>query len=474
MRVAVVGGGITGLAAAYGLAQAEGLRAGEVTLYEEAPRLGGKILTERMDGFLLEAGPDSFLTSKPEAVALSRALGLGEELVGTGRDRTVYVLSRGRLHPLPEGLALVAPTRVLPFLRSRLFTLPEKARIGAELFLPPRTSDGDESLGAFVRRRLGQAALDRIAAPLLAGIYAGDAEQLSLEATFPLLRDLERRHGSVIAGMLARRRVAPGADGRLPLFATLRGGLDRLVDRLGAALEGVEVRTEAGVGAIAREGSGYLLDLTTGERARSDAVILATPAFVTASLLQPLAPEAASLLRQIPYASTATVSLAFREGDLPPLRGHGFVVARGEGRRITACTWASAKWPDRAPPGFALLRAYVGSAGDAAVLEQSDEEILRVVGEELYAAMGITASPVLRRIVRWPASMPQYTVGHLERLAAAEAALARLPRLFLAGAAYRGIGLPDCIRQGLAAAAAVAGRTPSNPPARIDSSCRSA
>ncbi len=189
-------------------------------------------------------------------------------------------------------------------------------------------------------------------------------------------------------------------------------------------------------------------------------MILATPAFAAASLLQPLAPEAAALLRQIPYASTATVSLAFREGDLPSLRGHGFVVARGEGRRITACTWASAKWPDRAPPGFALLRAYVGSASDAAVLEHSDEEILRVVGEELHAAMGITASPVFWRIVRWPASMPQYTVGHLERLTAAEAALARLPGLLLAGAAYRGIGLPDCIRQGLTAAAAVAGRTP--------------
>lgn len=458
MRVAVVGGGITGLAAAYGLVQAGGLRGAEVTLYEQAQRLGGKILTERIDGFLLEAGPDSFLTSKPEAVALSQALGLGEELVGTGPHRTVYVLSRGRLHPLPEGLALVAPTKVLPFLRSGLFTLPEKARIGAELLLPPRTGDGDESLGAFVRRRLGQAALDRIAAPLLAGIYAGDAEQLSLEATFPLLRDLERRHGSVIAGMLARRRAAADADGRLSLFATLRGGLDRLVERLVAALEGVEVRTGSGVKAIARQGSGYLLHLTTGERAGADAVILTTPAFVAASLLQFLAPEAASLLRQIPYASTATVSLAFREGDLPMLRGHGFVVARGEGRRITACTWASAKWPDRAPPGFALLRAYVGSASDAAVLEQSDEEILRVVGEELHAAMGITASPVLWRIVRWPVSMPQYTVGHLERLAAAEAALARLPGLYLAGAAYRGIGLPDCIRQGLRAAAMVAGK----------------
>ena len=454
MRIAVVGGGITGLAAAYAL------RGHDVTLLERDARLGGKILTERIDGFLLEAGPDSFLTTKPQAVALCRELGLADRLTGTNPGRTVYVLSRGRLHPLPDGLMLIAPTKVAPFLRSRLFSLREKARIAADLFLPPRAADRDESLAAFVRRRLGQAALDRIAAPLLAGIYAGESEQLSLRATFPQLLDLEKKYGSLIAGMLAQRRrtaVSPSTDGRLPLFMTLDDGLDRLVDRLAASLQGVDVRTGTGVAALSRSASGYSLHLDTGDRVRADAVMLTTPAYVTADLLDALAPDAAALLRQIPYASTATISLGYRQQDLPPLDGHGFVVARGEGRRITACTWASTKWPARAPGGYGLLRAYVGSAGDPEVLEGSDDEIIQIVRGELAAAMGLQARPVLTRVVRWPRSMPQYTLGHLDRLAAIERALSRLPGIVLAGAGYRGIGLPDCIRQGRAAAARVGG-----------------
>ena len=454
MRIAVVGGGITGLAAAYAL------RGHDVTLLERDARLGGKILTERIDGFLLEAGPDSFLTTKPEAVALCRELGLADRLTGTNPGRTVYVLSRGRLHPLPDGLMLIAPTKVAPFLRSGLFSLREKARMAADLFLPPRAADRDESLAAFVRRRLGQAALDRIAAPLLAGIYAGESEQLSLRATFPQLLDLEKKHGSLIAGMLAQRRrtaVSPSTDGRLPLFMTLDDGLDRLVDRLAASLQGVDVRTGTGVAALSRSASGYSLHLDTGDRVRADAVMLTTPAYVTADLLDALAPDAAALLRQIPYASTATISLGYRQQDLPPLDGHGFVAARGEGRRITACTWASAKWPARAPGGYGLLRAYVGSAADPEALERSDDEIIQIVRGELAAAMGLQARPVLTRVVRWPRSMPQYTLGHLDRLAAIEHALSRLPGIVLAGAAYRGIGLPDCIRQGRAAAARVGG-----------------
>ncbi len=448
MKVAVVGGGITGLTAAFAL------RGRDVTLIEQEPRLGGKILTERRDGFLLEAGPDSFLTTKPEAVDLARRLGLGEQLIGTTSGRTVYVLSRGRLHPLPDGVMLVAPTRVAPFLRSRLFSVSEKARIAADLVLPPRAQDGDESLGAFVRRRLGQATLDRLAAPLLAGIYAGDADALSLRATFPQLQELERTHGSVIAGMLALRRrpAAASGDGRLPLFMTIHSGLDQLVERLAASLEGVEVRSGAAVLEIAREGSGYLLVLRDGGHVRADGVILTTPAYVAAQFLQPLVSEAARLLRQIPYASTATISLGYRQEDLPPLPGHGFVVARGEGHRITACTWSSAKWEERAPPGFGLLRAYVGSATDPEALDRSDDELVALVRAELARAMGLEAAPLLSRVVRWPASMPQYSVGHLERVAAIEHALANLPRFALAGAAYRGIGLPDCIKQGLAAA----------------------
>ncbi len=449
MRVAIVGGGITGLAAAYALA------GHEVLLFERGPRLGGKILTERLDGFLLEAGPDSFLTTKPQAVEVSRALGLGDELIGTSPGRTVYVLSRGRLHPLPEGLMLIAPTKVAPFLRSGLFSWGEKARIAADLLVPPGR-DGDESLGAFVRRRMGRAALDRLAAPLLAGIYAGDAERLSLQATFPQLRELERRHGSLIAGVLAQRRTAgAGAgDGRLPLFMTIRGGLDRLVGALAAA-SGADVRTGTEVAAIGPDGAGYVLDLAAGGRVDVDALILATPSYAAADLLATLAPEAAALLRQIAYASTATISLAYREEELPRLAGHGFVVARSEGYRITACTWASAKWPDRAPPGYGLLRAYVGSASDPRALDRSDAEIIALVRSDLAEAMRLTASPILARVSRWPRSMPQYALGHLERLAEVERLLSWHPRFSIAGAGYRGIGLPDCIKQGMAAAARV-------------------
>ncbi len=448
MRIAIVGGGITGLAAA------SALQGHEVTLLEREARLGGKILTERIDGFLLEAGPDSFLTTKPEAVALCRALGLGDELVGSRPGRIVYVLSGGRLHPLPDGLMLMVPTKLLPFLRSSLFSLREKVRIATDLVLPPHAQNGDESLGAFVRRRFGQAALDRLAAPLLAGIYAGDAETMSLRATFPQLMEIEHARGSVIAGLMAQRgraRSAPTA-GQVPLFMTLHGGLDRLVEQLQATLGEVDVRLGTTAIDLSRGRSSYVIHIQDGGSVETDLVILTTPAFVTAGLIRRLAPDAAALLQQIPYASTATISLGYREQDVPTMAGDGFVVARDERFHLTACTWASTKWPGRAPTGCVLLRAYVGSALDPDVLERSDDEIVALVRTELGAAMGLSAELVLKHIVRWPRSMPQYTIGHLDRLAAVEQTLQPFPGIVLAGAGYRGIGLPDCIRQGLAAA----------------------
>ncbi|HEX4841623.1 MAG TPA: protoporphyrinogen oxidase [bacterium] len=448
MRAVIVGGGITGLAAA------SALRGHNVTLLERESRLGGKILTERIDGFLLEAGPDSFLTTKPEAVALCRTLGLGDDLVGTKSGRIVYVLSGGRLHPLPDGLMLMAPTKLFPFLRSSLFSLREKVRIATELVLPSHAHDGDESLGAFVRRRFGGAALDRLAAPLLAGIYAGDAETMSLRATFPQLLEIEHTRGSVIAGMMAQRaraRSVPTA-GRVPLFMTLRGGLDRLVEQLHTILGDVDVRLGKTATDLSRDRSSYVIHLQDGGDVEADLVILSTPAFVTADLIRRLVPDAAALLQQIPYASTATISLGYRERDVPTMAGDGFVVARDERHHLTACTWVSTKWPGRAPAGFVLLRAYVGSARDPNILERSDDEIVALVRAELGAAMGLSADPVLTHIVRWPRSMPQYTIGHLDRLAAVKQTLQPFPGIVLAGAGYRGIGLPDCIRQGLAAA----------------------
>jgi len=499
VRVAVVGGGITGLAAAHALVSASsptGRPAHEVVLLEADTRPGGKVLTVRRDGCLLEAGPDAFLTTKPHALHLVRALGLEAELIGPSEPRTVAVFWRGRLHPLPEGLALIAPTRAGPLLRSTLFGLLEKARMGCDLLLPARRGDGDESLAAFVRRRLGQAAVDRLASPLLAGIYAGDVERLSLRATFPHLAEVERRYGSLIRGFVASRptlagaSAAPDARGRmaagrtaaegddlpaaapveqgdgtsvadpggsagLPLFMTLRAGMGRLVERLVEVLEaaGVELRVGTAVETVARRPGGYTLHLAGGGRVDADGVILACPAFAAAKLLARLAPEAARLLDQIRYASTATVSLAFpatAAGAVPA--GHGFVVARGEGVRITACTCLSAKWPGRAPPGAVLLRAYVGSALDPDALAMSDDEIVAEVRRDLARTMGLTAAPLFTVVTRWPQAMPQYEVGHLERLAEVDRRLAAFPGLALAGAGYRGLGLPDCIRQGEEAA----------------------
>ncbi|MDR7449773.1 MAG: protoporphyrinogen oxidase [Armatimonadota bacterium] len=461
MRVAVVGGGMTGLAAAHALVTASsstGRTAGEVVLLEADARLGGKVLTVRRDGFLLEAGPDAFLTTKPHALHLTRALGLEAELIGPGEPRTVAVFWRGRLQPLPEGLALIAPTRVGPLLRSTLFGLLEKARMGCDLLLPARRDDGDESLAVFVRRRLGQAAVDRLASPLLGGIYAGDVERLSLRATFPHLAEVERRYGSLIRGLVASRPARPGASAGpgLPVFMTLRAGMGRLVERLVEVLEaaGVAVRAGTAVETIERRPGGYMLHLADGGRVDADGVILACPAYAAARLLARLAPEAARLLDQIRYASTATVSLAFpamtTTGVVPG--GHGFVVARGEGVRITACTCLSAKWPGRAPPGTLLLRAYVGSALDPDVLTMTDDEIVAEVRRDLARTMGLTAGPLFSVVTRWPQAMPQYEVGHLERLAEVDRRLAAVPGLTLAGAGYRGLGLPDCIRQGQEAA----------------------
>lgn len=463
-RVVVVGGGITGLAAAHALQERTlgGLPI-DVTLLEASPRLGGKILTERVDGFTVEGGPDSFLTSKPAAVDLCTRLGLGDRFLTSNQDaRIVYVLHRGRLHPLPEGLALVVPLRLLPVLRSRLFSPWEKLRMGLDLLLPPAPAREDESLGSLMRRRFGHAAVARLAGPLLGGIYAGDVDRLSVRATFPYLADMERRHGSLIAGMRAQRSGGMAAgNSRPPMFLTLRGGVGVLVDRLTASLTATTILTARPVRAIARTDhanprNGYTVHLDGGVL-RADALILATPAPAAADLLTEVSPQAATLLRQIPYVSTAVVALGYRRSAVvSPMRGHGFVVARGEEVRISACTWASSKWPGCAPPDHVLLRCYLGTAGDESASDLDEDALISLVRHELRTTMGIAAEPALVRVYRWQAAMPQYLVGHLRRLEAIEAAMASAPGIALAGAAYRGVGIPDCVRQGIEAAARVA------------------
>ena len=447
------------MSAAHALSQSGGPPVA-CTLVEADSRLGGKILTEQAGGFVIEGGPDSFLSQKPWGIELCRTLGLEGRLIGTNPDRRrTFVYSRGRLEELPEGLALGFPTRLGPFLRSGLLSWPGKLRMGAEVFVPRRRGEGDESLGEFFRRRLGAEALERIIEPLMTGIYAGDAAQLSIRATFPRFPDMEREHGSIVRSMLGAKRRHQASDKketpRWTPFVTLRGGLSEMVQALTSRLPDVTVCLGRRVRAIRARagGAGYAVLLDDGASLDADALVLATPAFAAAGLLEPLDVTLVGLLGAITYASTATVTLGYRrEGFRHSLDGYGFVVPRVEGRTLLASTWSSSKWDHRAPDGSVLIRSYLGGAGREAVLERSDTELVELVRADLRQIMGVTEEPVLVRVFRWPRAMPQYLVGHLDRLAAIEERLARLPGVFVAGAAYRGVGIPDCIRDGLGAA----------------------
>jgi oxygen-dependent protoporphyrinogen oxidase len=464
-HIAIVGGGIAGLATAYYLQQ----KALAFTLIESSPSLGGKISTDVQDGFVIEGGPDSFITQKPAAARLCRELGLEDRLVGTNDDRRkVFVLDGGRLRPLPDGVMLVIPTKFTPFALSPLISLPGKARMGLDLLIPPRRTASDESLADFIRRRLGQEALDKIAEPLMAGIHVADPERLSIQSTFPRFVELERRYGSLIKGMLAQkaraRRNGNGSAGRsLPLFMTLRGGLRELVEALAARLEG-NVLSGVRVAQLERNpepagGERYRLHLEDGRDLLADAVILAIPAYAAAELVEPLQPALAAKLRTIRYVSTATVSLGFRRDEFEhPLDGFGFVVSRRETTRLMACTWTSTKFSERAPAEHVLVRGFVGGPRHEDLVSLSDAELTQLVRQELRQTMGVAARPVAARVYHWPQGNAQYDVGHLERVAEIEALAAGLPGLYLTGSAYRGVGIPDCIEQGQATAAAVAAR----------------
>jgi oxygen-dependent protoporphyrinogen oxidase len=456
-RVVVVGGGITGLAAAHRLTRH--VPGSQITLVEVDDRLGGKIVTERGDGFVIEGGPDSFLATKPRGVGLSKEVGLGERLIEvTPRERRAFVLFRGELHDLPEGLTGLVPTRLAPLARSPLLSPAGKARVALDYVLPARRDAGDESLGGFIRRRLGTEAWERLVEPLMAGIYAADGDTLSLAATFPQLREAERTHGGLIRGVLAARRAAPAVAPRSP-FLTPAAGLGELVAALERELwgAGVEIATGVGVATLAPTDAGYHVALATGDGMTADAVILTTPAFVSAGLVAPFSPALAHDLAEIPHASTAIVTLGWRSAEIPhPLEGHGYVVPRVAGGPILACTWSSRKWRGRAPAGWEVIRVFVGRAGHEEMIDADDDALIALAWREATERLGVTAPPALTRVHRWPRGMPQYVLGHPQRVARIEAAAATHPGLFLAGNAYRGVGIPDCIASGERAAEAAA------------------
>lgn len=461
----VIGGGIAGLAAAF-YAQKFAAERGaslQVTVLESSQAWGGKISTCRDDGFVIEGGPDTFLATKPWGVGLCRELGLESRLQGTNpHQKNTYVLHRGRLLSLPDGLTMMIPTRFGPMLKTGLLSWPQKARMGVDFLIPSAPLNGDESLGAFVSRRLGRAAYENMIEPLMSGIYAGDGDRLSLRATFPSLRDLEIKHGGLVRGALAARRQLPAraknSSGSRSVFLTPLTGLAEIVEALLRHLEqaGVTLRSGAAVTSLSCADQMYHLRLDTGESLAAENVILATPAYVAGDLLARLDSPLAQDLQAIEYITTSTISLAFRQADLPrPLDGYGYVIPRREQHKALACTWTSTKFPHRAPAGYALLRVFVGRAGQENQIDWDDAGLLTLAKDELRQTLGITAEPVLTRVFRWDRAMPQYNLGHPERLARIDQALQKWPGLALAGNGYKGIGIPDCIHSGELAAQTV-------------------
>ena len=496
--VVIVGGGIAGLATGYELA-----RCGvSFVVIERSARAGGVILSEEIDGYTIDGGPDSLLIQKPDGIRLCEEIGLADRLVSTKPPRVAFIQRDGRLHPLPAASVLGIPTRVGPFLGTRLFSWAGKLRMGAELFVPARQDAADESIGAFMTRRFGAEATAYLAEPLLAGIHAGDVDRLSIRALFPRFVEVERTHGSLLrafraqaqrrsvpdthghngasasateGGLAQRRSVLDAHEGDGPsasgsgggggaprevkdagAFKSLPGGLSEMVRALVKALPPGAVRLNTGASRVAGRGP-FHVETTGGEALTSRAVVLATPAFVSGQLLQDRDDALGRLCGEIPYASTGTVVFAFpRRAIAHPLDGSGFVVPRVESTGILAASWLSSKWPHRAPDDRALLRAFVGGARDPGALDRSDTELAALAMSALRPLLGISGEPLFTRVYRWPRANAQHEVGHLSRMAAIEQALAHHPGLYLTGSGFRGVGIPDCVGDGRATARQVA------------------
>jgi oxygen-dependent protoporphyrinogen oxidase len=442
--VIVVGGGIAGLSAAYEL-QARGL---SFVLLERTARPGGVIVSEEVDGYTIDGGPDSLLVQKPEAIALCREIGLGDRLVTTKPPRLAFIQRAGRLHPLPAHSVLGIPTRIGPFVRTGLFTWAGKLRMASELFVPARRDGADESIGSFMRRRFGQEATTYLAEPLLAGIHAGDVDRLSIKALFPRLAETERTQGSLIA---AFSRAAPSAAAADGAFRSLPGGLSEMVCALAARLppDALRFSTPARRVLVAPA----RVETAAGESLSARAVIITAPAYVAGDLLRDQDGDIARMCQDVRYASTATIALAFpRSAVKHPLNGSGFVVPRTERTGILAASWLSSKWPHRAPDDRVLMRAFFGGARDEHALDQSDTQLEDVALSALRPLLGISGDPLLSRVYRFDRASPQHEVGHLARIEALDRRLAQTPGLFMTGSGLRGVGIPDCVADARATA----------------------
>lgn len=445
----VVGGGIGGLAAAHRLA-----RAGrEVVLLERAGRVGGLLRTERVDGWVIERGPDAILTSKPAAVELARRVGIEDAIIGTqAHHRGAYVVCRGRLERIPEGFSVVAPARLAPLLASPILSARGKARAAIERVVPRGRPRDDESLASFVTRRFGVELLERLAQPLASGIYGASPRALSLGATMPRFLALEREHGSVSAGLSRAPGDTAARGARYSMFVGFRDGMQTLPDAVARVL-GDRVRLGVPAIGLDRRQGGRLVVRTPGGDLEADGVVLALEAFGAASLLAPHDALAADLLRSVDHGSAATATLGYDRSDIPhPLDAFGFVVPAVERTGLLASTWASVKWPGRAPEGKALLRVFLGGADHPDVCDRTDAELVALARRGLRRLMGIAARPELVRVDRFVRAMPRYHVGHRRRAATVDARLARLPGIELAGNALHGVGIPDAVASGWRAA----------------------
>lgn len=460
--IAIIGGGIAGLSAAHMLQKEIEERKEAITflLVEKENRLGGSILTERHDDFIIEGGPDCFLSEKPEAIALCHKLGIQDQLMKTNEHvRRIFILSKGTLRELPEGFMLLAPTNFSSFIKNPLISPLGKLRMAMDLIIPAKKTAEEESLAQFVTRRLGKEVLEKIAEPLVAGIHASDPETMSLKSTFPRLIELEKSHRSLIIGMIKRKKMFKGKNGTNDhtMFMSLREGLATLPNTVAASLNPKGLLTGNPVMGIEKvsDASGYLLTLAKGDLLKVMSVVFATPAFVTADLFKEVDPVLSSELFSLPYVSTATISLAYERKEISyPMNGFGFVIPRIENRKIMACTWTSIKFARRAPHDKLLIRCFVGGINNEHLTCLNESALIAIAREELRNIMGINAEPLFTRVFRWEKSMPQYMVGHETKIKRIEGRLSLNPGLFLAGSAYHGIGISDCIKSGENAALA--------------------
>lgn len=450
-KIVIIGGGITGLSAAFYLEKEMKEKALPIdcTLIEASPRLGGKIQTIHKDGYVIERGPDSFLERKKSGTELAEQLGLGENLVNNATGQS-YVLVDEKLHPIPEGAVMGIPTKLSPFIKTGLFSVFGKARASLDLILPASEAKGDRSLGEFFRRRVGDEVVENLIEPLLSGIYAGDIDKLSLMSTFPQFYQIEQRHRSLILGMKkGRQPVGPKpAKKKGGMFQTINTGLHTMVEAIENRLESTKIYKGTRAVQIEQQQGKYLIELDNGQQILADAAIVASPHKSISSLFGHK--EELDYLKSMTSTSVANVALGFPDSTVEmEHEGTGFVISRNSDFAITACTWTNKKWPHTAPKGKTLLRAYVGKAGDESIVEQSDSEIVRIVLDDLKRIMKISGDPEMVSVTRWNESMPQYNVGHKQKMKEIRDTFSRsFPGIFMAGASFDGVGIPDCIDQG--------------------------